>query len=374
MKIVLAPDKYKGSLTGLEFCDIIKPILKSLLNVEVIKAPLADGGDGTIEIVNHYLKGNIIKLKVNNPLFKPVLASYLYSESSRIAFIEMAEASGMKLLKPEEQNCMHTTTFGTGQLILNAVDKGAKHIILGLGGSATNDCGVGMATAVGYRFLDANHNEVRPVGSELINIRRIDDSLVDKRLRNVKIQIACDVSNPLYGKSGAAYVYAKQKGASLEEIVRLNEGLRHFSKILDCHFNLQIQEIKGAGAAGGMGAGAISFLGGEMLSGIELIKQVADFDNKIKGADWIITGEGRLDNQTLSGKALIGILNSAKTKNISVAAFCGSNDLDDVKIDELGIDYCASILSKAKNLDDALHNTEQYLKQITKDFVEYLRS
>ena len=167
MKIVLAPDKYKGSLTGLEFCDIVEPILKASLNAEVIKAPLADGGDGTIEVVNYYLQGEIIKVEVNNPVFEPILASFLYSESSKIAFIEMAEASGMKLLKLEDQNCINTTTFGTGELILNAIDKGAQNIILGIGGSATNDCGIGMATALGYRFLDKNHEEVKPIGSEL---------------------------------------------------------------------------------------------------------------------------------------------------------------------------------------------------------------
>ena len=157
MKIIIAPDKYKGSLTGLEFCNIVEPILQSALNAEVLKIPLADGGDGTIEVVNYYLNGEIIKSEVYNPIFEHALASYLYSETTKIAFIEMAEASGMKLLKPEEQNCMYTTTFGTGQLIIHAIDKGAQHIILGIGGSATNDCGIGMATALGYQFLDKNH-------------------------------------------------------------------------------------------------------------------------------------------------------------------------------------------------------------------------
>jgi len=369
MKIVLAPDKYKGSLTGLEFCNIIAPILKSSLNAEVIKAPLADGGDGTIEVVNYYLKGETIKIKVNNPLSKSVLASYLYSNTSKIAFIEMAEASGMKLLKPEDQNCMYTTTFGTGQLILHAINKGAKHIILGIGGSATNDCGIGMANALGYRFLDKNNNEIEAIGSELTYITKIDDSLVDERLKNIKFQIACDVTNPLYGPNGAAYVYAKQKGATEEDISYLDYGLRSFSKVLDKHFNLQTQQIQGAGAGGGMGAGTVAFLNGKLLPGIDVIKQIASFETKIKNADWIITGEGKLDVQTLSGKALSGVLSSANKNKIKVAAFCGSIDLVSEELNKMGIDYSDTIVNHASNLDDALTNTAHYLEHITKKFI-----
>ena len=369
MKIVLAPDKYKGSLTGLEFCNIVEPILKSSLNAEVIKAPLADGGDGTIEVVNYYLKGETIKIKVNNPLSKPVLASYLYSNTSKIAFIEMAEASGMKLLKPEDQNCMYTTTFGTGQLILHAINKGAKHIILGIGGSATNDCGIGMANALGYRFLDKNNNEIEAIGSELTHITKIDDSSVDKRLKNIKFQIACDVTNPLYGPNGAAYVYAKQKGATEEDISYLDYGLRSFSKVLDKHFNLQTQQIQGAGAAGGMGAGTVAFLNGKLLPGIDVIKQIANFDTKIKNADWIITGEGKLDVQTLSGKALSGVLTSANNNKIKAAAFCGSIDLESEELNKMGIDYSDAIVNHASSLEDAINNSAHYLEHITKKFI-----
>jgi len=337
MKIILAPDKYKGSLTGLEFCNIIAPILTSSLNAEVVMVPLADGGDGTIEVVNYYLKGEIIKVNVTNPIFKTVEATFLYAEASKIAFIEMAEASGMKLLQPSDQNCMHTTTFGTGDLILKAIDKGAQHIILGIGGSATNDCGIGMANALGYRFLNKDNNEVKPIGSALITICKIDDTLVDKRLKSIKFQIACDVTNPLYGPNGAAHIYAKQKGATEADINYLDTGLRNFSKVLDEHFNLATQNIEGAGAAGGMGAGAIAFLNGELLPGINVIKQIADFDTKIKNTDWIITGEGKLDDQTLSGKTLSGVLTSAKKNKIKVAAFCGSIDVTAAELNEMGI-------------------------------------
>ncbi|RED43131.1 glycerate kinase [Winogradskyella eximia] len=373
MKVILAPDKYKGSLTGLKFCNIIEPILKASLNAEVIKVPLADGGDGTIEVVNYYLKGEAIQTEVINPIFKPVMASYLYSEATKTAFIEMAEASGMKLLQPKDQNCMETTTFGTGELILNAINRGAQHIILGIGGSATNDCGIGMAKALGYRFLDENDNEVKPIGRELANIYKIDESLKDKRLSTIKFQIACDVTNPLYGPNGAAYVYAKQKGASDEEIKYLDFGLQKFSKVLDKHFSIQTQNIEGAGAAGGMGAGATAFLKGELLPGIDLIKQIADFDANIKTADWIITGEGKLDDQTLSGKTISGVLSSAKKHKIKVAAFCGSTDLQPDELNAMGINYSDSIMSLAKDLDDALTNTSQYLENMTRTFIEKIK-
>lgn len=368
MKVVLAPDKYKGSLTGLEFCDIVEPVLRSITNAEILKLPLADGGDGTIDVVKYYINGEMIQIEVNNPIFKPVLASYLFSNSTKVAFIEMAEASGMKVLNASNQNCMYTSTYGTGELILNAINKGANHIILGLGGSATNDCGIGMASALGYSFLDENNNEVQPIGCELSKIVRIDDSQVDKRLRGIKFQIACDVTNPLYGINGAAHVYAKQKGASNNDIKHLNSGLKSFSEVLDNQFNIDSQQIKGAGAAGGMGAGTFAFLDGELLPGIDLIKQIADFDTKVKNADWIITGEGNLDRQTLSGKALNGVISSALTNQIKVAVFCGNIDLDNEELKTLGITYNASIMDKAIDLEDAIKNTKVYLENIAKDF------
>ncbi|BAO75888.1 glycerate kinase [Winogradskyella sp. PG-2] len=370
MKIILAPDKFKGSLTGIEFCNIIEPILSSNLNAEVIKLPLADGGDGTIEVINYYLDGKTIQAKVNNPIFESVLASYLYSENSKVAFIEMAEASGMKLLDSKHQNCMYTSTYGTGELILDAIDKGAEYIILGLGGSATNDCGIGMATALGYRFLDEENKEVKPIGSQLISINSIDNTLVDKRLKSINFQIACDVTNPLYGEEGAAYIYAKQKGANDSEIEYLDNGLQNISKVLDHHFNIVTQKIKGAGAAGGMGAGCVTFLNAELSPGIELIKEMAQFDSKIKGADWIITGEGQFDDQTLSGKALSGVINSAKNDGINVAAFCGNIDLERDQINQMGITYYAAIMDKAKNFEDAILNTKLYLKEITEVFTQ----
>lgn len=369
MKIVLAPDKYKGSITGIEFCDIIEPIITSETNAEVIRLPLADGGDGTIEVVDFYLSGETVRVQVNDPLFRIIEASYLFSEASKVAFIEMAEASGVKLLKEKERNCMHTSTYGTGELINDAIERGAEHIILGIGGSATNDCGIGMASALGYKFFDDYNNEIKPIGRNLIKVKTIDASNVNFKIKTTKIEIACDVKNPLYGSQGAAYVYGKQKGASPAEIELLDQGLQNISQVIDQHFNLDTQNIVGAGAAGGMGAGTVAFLNGKLKSGIDLIMQIAEFKNNIKDADWIVTGEGRLDDQTLSGKALSGIISVAKQDKIKVAALCGSTDLLPNEITNMGIAYCKTIMDKANSFEDAIENTPEYLEGLARDFI-----
>jgi len=369
MKIVLAPDKFKGSLTGLEFCQAVKKGLQKVIpNTDVVFLPMADGGDGTIEVVNYYLKGNLIQLEVKKPFFKNVLATYLYANDSKIAFIEMAEASGLKLLDPSEFDCKNATTYGTGQLIADAIKKGADEIILGIGGSATNDCGIGMATALGYQFLDENGIQVQPIGANLSKIKTIDDSQVNNRLKNVKFKIACDVTNPLYGKNGAAYVYAEQKGATKTDIEMLDKGLEDFSKVLDAKFNIKSQKVVGGGAAGGMGIASKVFLNGELISGITLIKELAQFDKQIENADWIITGEGKLDEQTLSGKTIHGIIDKAQKHQIKVAAFCGKLDLTKNQLKRFGIDYADDVLRRAKHFEDAMTNSGHYVTKMAEQF------
>lgn len=369
MKIILAPDKFKNSLTGLEFCDAVeKGIRKITSDVEITRLPLADGGDGTIEVVNYYLKGSVINVLVNNPFFKPIKATYLYAEATKTAFIEMAEASGIKLLKKEQFDCKNATTFGTGEMIVDAIEKGASTIILGIGGSATNDCGIGMATALGYQFLDKNNHLINPIGANLSKIVSIDTTKIHNNLSEVTFKIACDVNNPLYGKNGAAHVYAAQKGANINDIKTLDKGLRDFSKIIDSVFDIESQAIKGAGAAGGMGIASKVFLNGTLEPGIQLIKNLAQFDDKIKNADWIITGEGKLDIQTMSGKTIQGVLSSANMQKIKVAAFCGTIDLEENSIETLGIKYTDAVMSYANNLEDAMQNSFDYLKKIAQKF------
>jgi glycerate kinase len=335
--------------------------------------PLADGGDGTIDVVKHYLKADIVKLTVNNPIFKPVEASYLFSKDTKIAYIEMAEASGLKLLKENEKNCTSATSYGTGELIVDALKKGAKEIILGIGGSATNDAGMGMATALGFAFLDENDSPLLPIGSNLIKVEKIDTAKVDPKLKNVKVKIACDVTNPFYGNNGAAHIYAEQKGASKEDIALLDNGLKKFAKILNNQYNVNVQKIVGSGAAGGIGGGASVFLNATLTSGIELIKEMVGFDTKIENADWIITGEGKLDGQTLSGKTINGVLSSAKEKNIPVAALCGWVDLSIDDQNKLGLHYTTSILWGLSNLEEAIQNSYQNLIKSAYNYANLLK-
>lgn len=375
MKIVVAPDKFKNSLTGFQFYDAVEAGLLSVNpNLEILKLPLADGGDGTLEVVNFYLNGTMVEVQVSNPFFQPITAKYLYTEHSKTAFVEMAEASGLKLLNPAQFDCKNATTLGTGEMIVGAIEKGAETIILGIGGSATNDCGMGMATALGYRFLDKNGNEVKPIGAHLSWVDSIDTTLLPPKLFQVDFKIACDVNNPLFGENGAAYVYAEQKGASAEDVKMLDHGLRSFSKIIEAQFGVNPQNVKGAGAAGGMGLASKVFLNGYLKPGIDLIKDLADFDSKITDADWIITGEGKLDKQTLSGKTINGVLTSAKAQNKKVAAFCGSIELNEKEIKDFGIDYADAVLNYSENLEDAMENSYAYVKKMAKGFAEKLLS
>jgi len=371
VKFVLSPDKFKGSLTGIEFCDVVEEgIIAVLPEAEILKLPLADGGDGSIEVLDYHLHGKRIEVDVEDPLFRPIKASYLFIESLQTAFIEMAEASGMKLLSADEQNCFYTSTYGTGELILDALKKGAKNIILGIGGSATNDCGIGMARALGFRFFDRDDNELIAIGKNMSEIVKINTTYTIKNLSQITFKVASDVTNPLFGENGAAYVYAAQKGANTNEILLLDHGLKNMAGLFKDQFGIDIQNTEGAGAAGGLGAGAMVFLKADLISGIELIKDLIDFDIKIRNADWMITGEGKLDLQTLSGKTIQGVITSSKKYNIPVAAFCGSVALSQKELDKMGISYAASIIENAESLEDSMVNTKDHLKNIASAFAK----
>ena len=375
MKIVIAPDKFKASLSAFDFCSAVEEGIRLAdRTVEIIKLPLADGGDGTISVIQHYLEGEKIECIVNDPLFRPVKAQYLFSKKHKSAFIEMAEASGLHLLKKEEQNCMYTTTFGTGEMIRDALEKGATEITLGIGGSATCDCGIGMASALGYKFLDKHGQDVRPIGKNLSEIQTVQLDTIYENLPKVKFKVACDVTNPLFGKSGSAYVYGPQKGASDDDVMHLDNGLRHFSKILDATFNSSSSNIIGGGAAGGMGVGGKLFLNASLISGIHMLMEFADFSSKIDGAEWIITGEGMLDHQTVSGKTISGVLEAAKEKNIPVAAFSGGVALSISQQKELGIMYATSILKTVGNLEEAIEYAYENLKYASYNFMNLIRN
>lgn len=373
MKFVIAPDKFKGSLTGFEYCHAVEEGIRMVFpHAEIVKKPLADGGDGTIEVVKHYIGGERITLTANGPLFRPLKTAYIFSKTNAIAFLEMSEISGLKLLTEQERNCMHTTSLGFGELIVDAIEKGATELILGIGGSATNDGGMGMAQALGFRFLDSDGQELEPIGKNLIELKTIDVTQVHPILKDVKVKVACDVSNPLYGPNGAAYIYGNQKGASPKEIEELDKGLENYTKVVKATFGIDVQNIKGAGAAGGMGAGSAVFLNAKLVSGIDLIKDIANFETSLENADWIITGEGQLDAQTFSGKTIAGVLASAKQKNIPVAALCGSVALTKTELTTFNLGYVASVSEHCKSLEDAMANAYLNLVEASRGFAESL--
>ena len=366
-KIVVAPDKFKGSLSGIEFCDAVeRGIKKQIENVTIVKLPLADGGDGTVDALKFYTGGKLIAAEVHDPLLRPIQARYLYAENEMLAFIEMAEASGIRLLKNDELNPLETSTYGTGELILDAINRGAKHILLGIGGSATNDAGMGMACALGFRFFDAENNLLEGRGKDLNRLTTIDTSMVNTELRNIKFEVACDVDNPLFGPKGAAPVYAPQKGATKRVVEELDAGLRNFNEKVETQFGKNLQNIAGAGAAGGLGAGCVLFLNAELKSGTELIKSIANFDEQVKDADWIVTGEGKFDEQTFSGKVIKGVLDSRTNQQLAV--FCGLSELTAEQIAAHKIDYLAEIIQQASGVEDSIKNAGKYLEEAAAQF------
>ncbi len=366
-KIIVAPDKFKGSLTGIEFCNAVERGIKKVVNdVEIVKLPLADGGDGTVEALQFYTGGNLIKVLVNDPLMRQIEATYLYSASEKMAFIEMAEASGIRLLKTDELNPLQTSTFGTGELILDAIERGAQQIILGIGGSSTNDAGMGMAKALGFRFYDSEGNELRGKGEDLNKLAFIDTSEVHPKLKSVHFKVACDVDNPLYGPNGAAFIYSPQKGASPKIVEELDRGLQNFNKVVIEQFCKDLQSIPGAGAAGGLGAGCILFLNAELNSGTSLIKEVAGFEKKIVNADWIVTGEGKFDEQTFSGKVIKGVLESITNQKLAV--FCGISELNDNQLKKYKIDYLSEMMEQALDPEDSMKNSGRYLENAAEEF------
>ncbi len=375
MKFVIAPDKYKGSLTGLEFCEAVSQGLRKVFPKALIKRkPLADGGDGTLAVVRYYLEADTIQVSVNDPLFRKIEVGYLLSQDKKTAFIEMSEASGHKLLHKNELNCMSTTSLGTGEVIVDALNKGVQEIILGIGGSATTDGGMGIAVALGYEFLDSNDTVLSPIGANLLKVKRIQKIGRHPRLSEVAIKVACDVTNPFFGKNGAAYVYGPQKGANKEEVEVLDKGLQNFAKVIAREFGTDIQKVSGSGAAGGVGGGAVVFLNATLIPGIDLMKEIAGFDEAITNADWIVTGEGRLDSQTLSGKTIAGVLESARKQKIPVAALCGAVTLSPEQQEETGLTYVCAILRDISNLEQAVSQSKENLVAAAYNFAKLIDS
>lgn len=332
-KIIIAPDSFKGTLSACEVCDIIGNVLEEKYPCsEIIKLPIADGGEGTVDAYLNIFGGEKISVTVKSPLLRDITACYAMLPDGT-AVIEMAQASGLTVEK--EKSPMKASTYGTGQLIENALERGAKKIILGIGGSATTDGGVGCLAALGIRFTDENGFDIPPGGEGLEKLKHIDMSAKHEQLFNVPITVLCDVENPLYGENGAAFVYARQKGATETEILRLDKALQNLAAVANAVLNKDNSTLAGAGAAGGLGFAAAAFLGGELKSGIDCILEKANFSQMAQNADLVITGEGKMDNQSLMGKAPFGVAKmSGKTKVIAVV---GTLEADAAKVKKLGI-------------------------------------
>ena len=364
MKIVIAPDSFKGSLTAQEAAIAMSNgVLSVLPNAKIEKIPLADGGDGTMDSLVFSTGGQFRDASVLDPLGREIIAQYGILGDRKTAVIEMATASGLILLKKNELNPLITTTYGTGQLILQALDDGFRSFIICIGGSATNDCGAGMAQAIGLKFLNTNNVEIlgKMCGDLLGNINFIDSSNIHPGLKESRILVACDVNNPLLGQHGCAHIYAPQKGASPKMIEKLESNMKSFIKIAENKYDISVRDVPGAGAAGGLGAGLMLFLKAELKSGIDIVLKACDFQKRIKNADLIITGEGKIDDQTIQGKTISGIVRYAKLQKIPIIAFAGVIENGD-NIKNLGISNIFSISSNDLPVEKSIANASTLLQ------------
>jgi len=364
MKIVLAPDSFKGNLTSLQVAAALeKGIRRVLPDAKCIKVPMADGGEGTVQSLVDATGGKFIRKKVTGPAGKPVTAHYGLLADGKTAVIEMAEASGLPYVNGREKNPMKTTTFGTGELILDAINKGANEIIIGIGGSATTDGGAGMAQALGVKFLDKKGIEIKAsgAGGMLGKIDKIDISSIDPRIRKTKLIVASDVENLLCGKKGAAYVFGPQKGATPLMVKKLDANLKHFGNLIKRDLKINVMTLRGGGAAGGLGAGLVAFTGAKLKSGIDIVVNATGLSKHIKGADLVITGEGRVDFQTAFGKTPAGVAKAAKKHKVPTVAIGGGITDDARSVFEHGIDGLASACARDMTLEEAIANSREHL-------------
>ncbi len=372
MKIAIAPDSFKGSMTALQVCNCIEKGLKrGNKKISCRKIPMADGGEGTVQAIVDATGGKFVRRTVSGPLGDKVKVAFGVSGDGKTAVMEMAEASGLALLKPRERNPMKTSTYGTGEMIRHALKLGVKKILIGIGGSATNDGGTGMASALGIKFLDNKGKVLEGCGKNLAKIASIDISEMDPRLKVVEIEVACDVDNPLTGKRGAAQVYAPQKGATKKMVADLDAGLANLAKVIKKDLGTSILRVPGSGAAGGLGGGLLAFLGGQLRPGVDIVIDSVQLAKKIKGCDLVITGEGRMDFQTAFGKTPAGVARVAKEQNLPVIAICGCLGKNPGKVHEIGIDAFFTTLEEnieeedlAKKGPAMLTNTAEQLARL----------
>lgn len=364
MKVVVCPDSFKGSLSSVDVAESIeRGILRALGDngAQIVKIPLADGGEGTVESLVGASRGKLRRLNVRDPLLRDVEAFLGFMGDGTTAVIEMASASGLCLLSENERNPLITSTYGTGELLLAAANSGARKIIIGIGGSATNDGGAGAMSALGARFLDDRGDELPTGGGALIDLARIDMSGF-KFPDQITVEVACDVTNPLCGDRGASAVYGPQKGADPEMVAKLDAALHKFAEVVRRELGKDVADMPGAGAAGGLGVGLAAFLGAQLRSGIDIVLDAVGFDEAIVGADLIITGEGRIDSQTVYGKVVSGVLKRSKAAGIPVVALAGSLAEDIEPLYDAGLSAAFSIVPGPINLRRALANATRLVE------------
>lgn len=368
MKVVIASDSFKGSLSSREVAEAAVRGIRQVLPIcELVGVNVADGGEGTVDAVVEALGGEVVATVVSDPLGRPISARY--GIVGKMAIIEMAAASGLPLLR-EERNPWQTSTYGTGEMIMDAVKRGCRDFLVGLGGSATNDAGMGMLQALGFRFYDIDDQEIIDgCGGRLQDVARIDDTGVMDAVRQCRFTVACDVDTPFCGSEGAAYVFAPQKGADMEMVARLDSGMVSFAEVIEKTYGIDVTSMAGAGAAGGMGGGFYAFLNATLKRGVDMVLDAIDFDSIIRGADLVITGEGKIDYQTVKGKTAAGVLARAKAQDIPVVAIAGSVEKCE-SVEQMGFAGVYPImenempLAVAMQPDFAAANVEKTVKKI----------
>jgi glycerate kinase len=362
MKVVIAPNALKSCLTATQAAEALaRGVARASPDIDIVQVPVADGGDGLADVLVNALNGVERTALVTGPCGDPVLASFCHVPARRLAAIEMATASGLALLAKNRLNPLLTTTFGTGELIKAALDLEISHLIIGIGGSATNDGGIGMATALGARFLDGNGHPVEPIGGVLATIERIDLSGLDSRLAAVRIEVICDVDNPLLGERGAAHVYGPQKGATPDQVRMLDAGLANLATIIERDLGLDVRGLPGAGAAGGLGAGLKAFLKAELRRGVDLVLDLVGLNERLRDADLVITAEGQIDFQTAFSKAPAGVAERARAHGVPCIAIAGSVGSGLEALHNLGINAVFSLCPGPVSLEQAIASGGNYL-------------
>ena len=373
MKIVIAPDSFKECMTAAEVAKAIETGLKQILpDAEYVKVPVADGGEGTLQSLVDATEGRLVKLDVTGPMGETVTASYGVLGDGETAVIEMAMASGIELVPAEQRNPLMSTTYGTGELIRDALDQGIKRMIVGIGGSATNDGGAGMMQALGARLLDSEGKELTVGGAALSKLASIDVSELDSRLASVEFVAACDVDNPLTGPNGASAIFGPQKGATPEMVQQLDAALKQYATVIERDLGVSVEHQPGSGAAGGMGAGLLAFMKADLQPGIDIVMKAVELEDKMDGARLVITGEGRIDGQTAQGKTPVGVARIAKKFGLPVVALSGCVGAGVEAVYEQGIDALFPIIHGSISVAEALAAGEENLIRASRNLASTL--